>query len=128
MRSRLWMPFYKFFHPPEQARRTATHGGNEPIRPKVSLLALALLFVDLDRDRAQAFEQLQSQHQRQGPKFCDVQRGCRLKSEQKFPDELRLQRAAAFGNYFRRQMINPRQSRLGDRKSTRLNASHLGIS
>ena len=56
MRCWLGIPFHQFFHYFEQSRRTVTDGGDEPIRPKVGLLALPLLLLDLDREGAQTFE------------------------------------------------------------------------
>src|SRR6476620_774399 len=85
-------------------------GGDKPICPEIGLLAFSLLLVYLDREGAQTFEQLQSQHQRKSPEFSDIQWSDRLKRAQKSPDNFGLQRAVGFGYHFRSNLINPGQS------------------
>src|SRR5262245_43855475 len=108
MRGRLRVARHQGFHHPEQLRRTVARGRYEPIGPKISLLALALLLLDLYRERAQAFEQLQTQHQRERPEFSDVEWRDRLESDEKFPDDLRLQCTAALRYDLRAHAVNTR--------------------
>ena len=89
------------------------NGGDKPICPEIGLFAFPLLLVDLDRERAKTFEQLQSQHQRKSPKLSDIQWRDRLKRAQKSPDNLRIQRPVGFGDHFRCNLVNPGQSRTG---------------
>src|SRR4029077_621802 len=84
---------------------------DEPICPEIGLLAFPLLLVDLDREGAQTFEQLQSQHQWKSPEFSDIQWSDRLKRAQKSPDNLGLQGSVGFGDHLRRNVINSRQPR-----------------
>ncbi|KAG0506319.1 MAG: hypothetical protein Udaeo_02920 [Candidatus Udaeobacter sp.] len=87
--------------------------GDKPVCPEIGLLAFPLLLVDLDRERAKTFEQLQSQHQRKSPKFSDIQWRERLKRAQKSPDNLRIQGSVGFGDHFRCNLVNPGQPRAG---------------
>ncbi len=62
---------------------------------------------------------MQTQHQGQGPELSDVQRRDCLEGVEKFPDDLRVERAAAFGHDFRGDAVNPRQPRLRTRGDER---------
>src|SRR4029077_7237617 len=60
MRRRLRIPVHESFHYFEQSRRSVSDGRDKPVCPEIGLLAFPLLLVDLDRERAKTFEQLQS--------------------------------------------------------------------